>query len=192
MFAALLGCSAAVSVYYPYSGYNGLGYGYGGYGGYGYHQVAPQYVYQQQQQVVPVTHQVPQVQQVVPVTYQVPQVQVPQVQSSQFHAQDEFGNLQYGYNNLNSVKHEVGNTYGGVSGTYSYVDAHGLLQKVEYVADGLGFRVADSRLPVAPEFNPEPLVAPVDTVEVAEAKIAHQKAMEAALAAATEADVMES
>ena len=121
-------------------------------------------------------------------TYQVPQVQVPQVQSSQFHAQDEFGNLQYGYNNLNSVKHEVGNTYGGVSGTYSYVDANGLLQKVEYVADGLGFRVADSRLPVAPEFNPELLVAPVDTVEVAEAKIAHQKAMEAAAKAAAEAD----
>merc|ERR1712211_158807 len=42
-------------------------------------------------------------------------VQVPVVhQSSQFHAQDEFGNLQYGYNNINSVKHEVGNTYGGV------------------------------------------------------------------------------
>jgi len=172
VFAALLGCSTAVSVYYPYSGYNGLGYGYGGYG---YHHLAPQYVYQQHQQVVPVT-------------YQVPQVQVPQVQSSQFHAQDEFGNLQYGYNNLNSVKHEVGNTYGGVSGTYSYVDANGLLQKVEYVADGLGFRVADSRLPVAPEFNPEPLVAPVDTVEVAEAKIAHQKAMEAAAKAAAEAD----
>merc|ERR1712105_274640 len=30
-----------------------------------------------------------------------------------------------------------------------------------YVADGAGFRVADSRLPVAPTFNPEPLAAPV-------------------------------
>merc|ERR1712105_28629 len=29
-----------------------------------------------------------------------------------------------------------------------------------YVSSGAGFRVADSRLPVAPTFNPEPLVAP--------------------------------
>merc|ERR1712106_794929 len=33
-----------------------------------------------------------------------------------------------------------------------YVDANGQLQKVEYIADGAGFRVADSRLPV---FNPD-------------------------------------
>ena len=68
---------------------------------------------------------------------------------------------------MNSVKQETGNTYTGVTGAYSYVDAHGQLQRVEYVADGAGFRVADSRLPVynpeplvAPTFNPEPLVAP--------------------------------
>ena len=84
----------------------------------------------------------------------------PYVGGSQFHAQDEFGNLQYGYNNINSVKHEVGNTYGGVSGGYSYVDAAGALQTVQYVADAAGFRTVDSRLPVAPTFNPEPLVAP--------------------------------
>merc|ERR1711997_872908 len=122
---------------------------------------------------------------------------------SQFHAQDEFGNLNYGYTNINSVKQEVGNTYGGVTGGYSYVDANGQLQRVEYVADGLGFRVADSRLPVAPvydgvaptfnpeplvapTFNPEPLVAPVfdpapleDTPEVKAAKEAFQAAFEA-------------
>merc|ERR1719431_1715495 len=106
---------------------------------------------------------------------------------SQFHSQDEFGNLNYGYANLNSVKQEVGNTYGGVSGGYSYVDAEGKLQQVTYVADALGFRTKDSRLPVAPvydgvaptfnpeplvapTFNPEPLVAPLDTPEVAAAK----------------------
>merc|ERR1712243_528251 len=107
-----------------------------------------------------------------------------------------------------------GNTYGGVSGGYSYVDANGELQQVKYVADGAGFRVADSRLPVAPTFNPEPLVAPTfnpeplvaptfnpelpvapvytgvapepvaDTREVAEAKAAHAAALEAAAAAA--------
>merc|ERR1712018_569636 len=84
----------------------------------------------------------------------------PAYTGSQFHAQDEFGNLNYGFANLNSAKQEVGNTYGGVQGGYSYVDAAGVLQQVQYVADGAGFRVADSRLPVAPTFNPEPLVAP--------------------------------
>jgi len=89
---------------------------------------------------------------------------------SQFHAQDEFGNLNYGYSNLNSIKQEVGNTYGGVTGGYQYVDANGVLQTIRYIADGLGFRVEDSRLPVAPvdagvapEFNPELPVAPVYT-----------------------------
>ena len=133
--------------------------------------------------------------------------------SSQFQAQDEFGNLNYGYANLNSAKSESGNTYAGVTGGYSYVDANGALQQVQYIADGAGFRVADSRLPVfnpeplvastfnpkplvAPTFNPEPLVAPVytgvapesvqDTPEVAEAKAAHALALEAAAAAAAD------
>merc|ERR1719264_1918812 len=72
-----------------------------------------------------------------------------------------------GYPNLNSAKAEAGNTYGGVHGGYSYVDANGVLQQVQYVADAAGFRVADSRLPVAPvyngvapTFNPELPVAP--------------------------------
>merc|ERR1712106_908503 len=69
----------------------------------------------------------------------------PYTAGSQFHAQDEFGNLNYGYTNINSVKQEVGNTYGGVTGGYSYVDANGELQQVQYIADGAGFRVADSR-----------------------------------------------
>merc|ERR1719431_458323 len=118
---------------------------------------------------------------------------------SQFHAQDGFGNLNYGYANLNSVKQEIGNTYGGVSGGYSYIDANNELQQVAYVANGLGFQVKDSRLPVAPVydgvaptfnpeplvapvFNPEPLVAPEVTPEVAEATAAHLAAVEAAKA----------
>jgi len=135
----------------------------------------------------------------------------PYTAGSQFHAQDEFGNLNYGYANINSNAHVVGNTYGGVTGGYSYVDANGQLQQVQYVADGAGFRVADSRLPVAPvfegvapTFNPEPLVAPTfnpelpvapvytgvapepvqDTPEVAEAKAAHLALVAAAAAPA--------
>merc|ERR1719411_533874 len=77
----------------------------------------------------------------------------PYTVGSQFHAQDEFGNLNYGYTNINSAKQEVGNTYGGVQGAYSYVDANGELQRVEYVADSLGFRVSASRLPVAPVYE---------------------------------------
>merc|ERR1711990_1321932 len=82
--------------------------------------------------------------------------------SSAFAAQDEFGNTQYGYSNLNSQKHEVGNTYTGVQGSYSYVDANGVVQTTNYIADGLGFRVQATNLPVAPVApEVEPLVAPV-------------------------------
>merc|ERR1739844_548116 len=76
-------------------------------------------------------------------------VAAPIAPSSQFQAQDEFGNLQYGYANINSQKHEVGNTYGGVQGSYSYVDANGVVQTTNYIADHLGFRVQATNLPVA-------------------------------------------
>jgi len=82
--------------------------------------------------------------------------------SSQFHSQDEFGNSAHGYATFNSAKHEQGNAYVGVSGSYSYVDANGKLQTTNYIADGLGFRVQATNLPVAP-VAPEvaPLEAPV-------------------------------
>jgi len=82
--------------------------------------------------------------------------------SSQFHSQDEFGNSAHGYATFNSAKHEQGNAYLGVSGSYSYVDANGKLQTTNYIADGLGFRVQATNLPVAP-VAPEvaPLEAPV-------------------------------
>merc|ERR1711997_279511 len=86
--------------------------------------------------------------------------------SSQFHAGDEFGNSQYGYSNLNSAKHEVGNAFGQKSGSYQYVDPAGNLQTVSYVADELGFRVADSRLPVAPVHDAELPVAPTHEYEL--------------------------
>merc|ERR1712198_698589 len=66
--------------------------------------------------------------------------------SSQFQAQDEFGNLAYGYQNINSAKQEQGNTYGGVTGSYTYADEAGV-HTVNYVADDLGFRVAGDNLP---------------------------------------------
>jgi len=105
--------------------------------------------------------------------------------ASQFNAGDEFGNFNYGYANLNSAKQEVGNGYIGVSGGYQYVDANGLLQSVNYVADGLGFRTVDTRLPKSVEANleapvfdgkaPEPVE---DTPEVAAAKAEFLKTFE--------------
>merc|ERR1712038_1613243 len=94
-----------------------------------------------------------------------PAVPAPAV-SSQFQTQDEFKNTAYGYANINSAKHEQGNAYTGVSGSYSYVDANGQLQTTNYIADGLGFRVQATNLPVAPAV-PEvaPLEAPVFNLE---------------------------
>merc|ERR1711913_34424 len=95
--------------------------------------------------------------------------------SSQFQAQDEFGNLAYGYQNINSAKQEQGNAYGGVQGSYTYADEAGV-HTVNYVADDFGFRVAGDNLPVAPVHNAAPVV---DTPEVAEAKAAFFAAFEA-------------
>merc|ERR1712117_529214 len=103
--------------------------------------------------------------------------------SSQYQAQDEFGNVAYGYQNINSAKQESGNAYGGVTGSYTYADEAGV-HTVNYVADALGLRVAGDNLPVAPvhaAVAPVHAVAPVvDTPEVVEAKAAFFQAYEAA------------
>merc|ERR1712035_93110 len=95
--------------------------------------------------------------------------------SSQYQAQDEFGNVAYGYQNINSAKQESGNALGGVTGSYTYADEAGV-RAVDYVADALGFRVAGDNLPVAPvhaAVAPVNTLAPVvDTPEVVEAKAA--------------------
>merc|ERR1712121_400383 len=105
--------------------------------------------------------------------------------SSQFQAQDEFGNIAYGYQNINSAKQESGNAYGGVTGSYTYDDEAGV-HTVNYVADALGFRVAGDKLPVAPvhaAVAPVNTLAPVvDTPEVVEAKAAFFQAYDAAKA----------
>ncbi|XP_046383579.1 calphotin-like [Ischnura elegans] len=128
-----------------------------------------------------------------PITYAAP-VEV----SSQYHAQDELGQYSYGYAGGPSAKSEVKTWDGVTRGGYSYVDAEGKIQTVNYVADPVnGFRVAATNLPVAPSVPavpavPEvpasaPLVAPTpveDTPEVAAAKEAHLAAFAEAKAAA--------
>ena len=71
-----------------------------------------------------------------------PAIAAPGVHATQYHAQDELSNYEFGYQNPNSARTEKGNAeLGTVAGSYSYVDGHGLTQKVNYVADALGFRV---------------------------------------------------
>merc|ERR1712066_460305 len=108
--------------------------------------------------------------------------------SSQYQAQDEFGNVAYGYQNINSAKQESGNALGGVTGSYTYADEAGV-HTVNYIADALGFRVQGDNLPVAPVHAAVAPVAPVhqavpvvDTPEVVEAKAAFFEAYEAAKA----------
>merc|ERR1712124_240024 len=133
-------------------------------------------------------------------------VAIPSTPSSQFHAQDEFGQFSFGYENINSAKTETKDAFGVTRGSYQYVDANGILHTVKYIADPVnGFRVAGTNIPVAPAVPnvalpvaPQvpivaPLVAPVpdgETPEVAAARAEHLAAHEeakAAVAAANEA-----
>merc|ERR1712038_2176768 len=103
---------------------------------------------------------------------------VPATPSSQFHAQDKFGQFSFGYQNINSAKTESRDAFGVTRGSYQYVDANGILQTVNYIADPVnGFRVAGTNIPVAPEVPvAAPLIAPVpvlETPEVAKARAEH-------------------
>ena len=128
-----------------------------------------------------------------------PVAAIPTNPSSQFHAQDEFGQFSFGYDNINSAKTESRDAFGVTRGSYQYVDANGILQTVNYIADPVnGFRVAGTNIPVAPGLPnvalpvaPEaaavvPLVAPLpvkETAEVAAARAEHLAAHEEAKAA---------
>jgi len=125
--------------------------------------------------------------------------------SHQFHAQDEFGQFSFGHAGGPSARTEARNAYGVTTGSYQYLDANGLIQTVNYIADDVnGFRVQGTNLPVAPVAQGALPVAPVftgvqapapvfsgvqiaDTADVIEAKAAFATAyaaQEAAVAAA--------
>merc|ERR1712123_203725 len=128
---------------------------------------------------------------------------IPTAPSSQFHAQDEFGQFSFGYENINSAKTETRDAFGVTRGSYQYVDANGILQTVNYIADPVnGFQVAGTNIPVAPAapnvalpVGPAvpvvaPLIAPVpvlETPEVAKARKEHLAAHVKANAANAEA-----
>lgn len=69
---------------------------------------------------------------------------------SQYHAQDELGQYSYGYSGGLSAKSETRSADGVTRGGYSYIDANGIVQSVNYVSDPVnGFRVAATNLPIA-------------------------------------------
>ncbi|RZC33813.1 cuticular protein [Asbolus verrucosus] len=71
--------------------------------------------------------------------------------SSQYHAQDGLGQYSYGYVGPLSAKSETKTADGVTRGGYSYIDANGNLQTVNYISDPVhGFRVAATNLPAAP------------------------------------------
>lgn len=105
---------------------------------------------------------------------------------TQYHSQDGLGQYAYGYNGDLSSKVESKSLDGVTRGSYSYIDADGRLQTVEYTADSVnGFRAAATNLPKAPIDNsiaPEPVR---ETPEVAQARAEHIQAYnEAAIRAA--------
>merc|ERR1712079_314210 len=91
------------------------------------------------------------------------------VTNSQFHAQDDIGQYNYGYSSPTSTKQELKTADGVTRGSYSYVDANGLVQTVNYISDALGFKVAATNLPVhhvdGPHVEPVPEVQEAQVVE---------------------------
>merc|ERR1712032_818231 len=57
-----------------------------------------------------------------PLAAPVPFAPIVEPPSSQFHAQDEFGQFSFGYQNINSAKTESKDAFGVTRGSYQYVD----------------------------------------------------------------------
>merc|ERR1712018_33643 len=97
--------------------------------------------------------------------------------NSQFHAQDDLGQYNYGFANPTQTKQEVKTADGVTRGGYSYIDANGIVQTVNYISDAMGFRVAATNLPVhnvdapvavtAPAAAPDPVAPAAPAPEVA-------------------------
>ncbi|KAJ8967323.1 hypothetical protein NQ317_001256, partial [Molorchus minor] len=106
------------------------------------------------------------------VTPSVPTVPSQVVQKSQYHAQDQLGQASYGHSEPLQTHNAVQDAAGNKVGSFSYIAPDGRILSTSYVADALGYRVATNSLPVDPNVLP---VAPLDTPEVAAARIAHLK-----------------
>merc|ERR1712014_406454 len=87
-------------------------------------------------------------------------------------AQDDAGQYSFGYNDGSSVKQEIKTADGVIRGAYSYVDADGIVQNVNYIADALGFRVGATNLPVHHVDAPVEAAAPVKATAAAPVAVA--------------------
>ncbi|XP_030560790.1 uncharacterized protein LOC115762628 [Drosophila novamexicana] len=87
---------------------------------------------------------------------------------SQYHSQDEHGQYAYGYTAPLYSKHETRTADGVTHGSYSYVDARGEQQTVNYQADANGFRVTASSLQQQQQLRPN-----AETAEVAALRAQH-------------------
>ncbi|KAM7355864.1 uncharacterized protein ACRADG_001809 [Cochliomyia hominivorax] len=99
-------------------------------------------------------------------------------QLQQYFAQDTLGQYSYGYSEPLSTKQEVRTLDGVTSGSYSYIDANGLVQTVDYTADENGFHVIATNLPKDNKEAPKPVE---ETPEVAAAREQHLAAHKAIL-----------
>jgi len=92
---------------------------------------------------------------------------------TQYHSQDELGQAAFGHSEPTQSHHAVRDAAGGVRGSFSYISAEGIPLTTNYIADHNGYRVASNALPVAPAVS---IAGPVDTPEVAAAKVQHAHA----------------
>ncbi|CAL4215233.1 unnamed protein product [Meganyctiphanes norvegica] len=101
-----------------------------------------------------------------------PTADVPFV-GGQFHAQDEMGQYAFGHHGGSNTRVETRDYLGRVTGSFSYVNPEGDVHVRKYAAaSGMGFKVAGSDIPV-------------DTPEVAAAKVTHAEAIATAKAASS-------
>jgi len=101
-----------------------------------------------------------------------PRLDVPFV-GGQFHAQDEMGQYAFGHHGGSNTRVETRDYLGRVTGSFSYVNPEGDVHVRKYAAaSGMGFKVAGSDIPV-------------DTPEVAAAKVIHSQAIATAKSAST-------
>ncbi|KAI5694372.1 hypothetical protein M8J76_000156 [Diaphorina citri] len=114
-----------------------------------------------------------------PYGHQYHHVSAPNVMT-QYHSQDELGQYSYGYAGGPSAKTEIKTLDGVTRGSYSYIDANGEVQRVNYISDAThGFRVSASNLPSAPSADHDSNHL-TETPEVARAKSLHFAAHEQA------------
>lgn len=86
--------------------------------------------------------------------------------------QDTLGNYKISLNLDGQSRVEQGNADGTVSGSYSYIDANGVLQTVQYTAGPDGFRATGNNLPVAPIDHNIPVGEPDELVKAKALQIA--------------------